>query len=73
MNDLVIRADGLQIDDLLAAILPLFELDLLCSCSTNHDGSCRGDLLDLEVEKKYLKAIYKTNPNVAPIGTYLSL
>ncbi len=68
MNDLVIRADGLQIDDLLTAILPLFELDSYVPAPLIMMAAVEGDLLDPEVEKKYLKAIYKTNPNVAPIA-----
>jgi L-fucose mutarotase len=30
-------------------------------------AASKGDTLDREVEKSYLKAIHKSNPNVAPI------
>ncbi len=65
-NDYIIRADGLKIPDLLEAILPLFELD-------SYDeplimmAAVEGDKLDPMVEGAYLKSIYKTNPDVAPV------
>jgi len=65
-NDYVIRADGLRIQDLLSAILPLFELDTF-----DHPlimmAAVEGDKIDPSVEKSYLESIHQTNPNVASI------
>ncbi len=66
-NDQVIRADGLSIPDLLEAILPLFELDSYVDHSLVMMAAVEGDELDPAVEKSYLKAIHKSNPDVAPI------
>lgn len=66
-NDFVIRADGLRIPDLLAAILPLFELDSYVDHPLAMMAAVEGDTLDPAVEESYLKAIHQTNPNVAPI------
>lgn len=67
MNNRVIRADGIRIPDLLMAILPLFEIDSYVPHPLVMMAAAEGDQLDPEVEREYLKAIYKTNPNVAPI------
>lgn len=66
-NTNVLRADGLQIADLLAAILPLFELDSFVAHPLSMMAAVPGDTLDPEVEKKYLKSIHQTNPSVPPI------
>ncbi len=66
-NDNVLRADGLKIDDLLEAILPLFELDSYVPHPLAMMGAVEGDTLDPKVEESYLKSIYKTNPGAAPI------
>jgi L-fucose mutarotase len=66
-NTLVLRADGLKIADLLAAILPLFELDAYVAYPLAMMASVPGDMLDPSVEEGYLKSIHKTNPQVAPI------
>ncbi|MBR8535879.1 L-fucose mutarotase [Carboxylicivirga sediminis] len=66
-NDRVIRADGLNINDLLEAILPLFELDSYASSPLIMMAAVDGDELDPSVERSYLSAIHQTNPNVAPI------
>ncbi len=66
-NNRVIRADGLRIPDLLEAILPLFELDSYVASPLTMMAAVEGDTLDPEVEKAYLAAIHKTNPNVPPI------
>ena len=66
-NDQVIRADGLSIPDLLEAILPLFELDSYVDHSLVMMAAVEGDELDPAVEKSYLRAIHKSNPDVAPI------
>lgn len=62
-----IRADGLRIADLLAAILPLFELDAYVDHPLIMMAAVEGDSLDPSVEKSYLKSIHQTNPIVVPI------
>lgn len=66
-NPNVLRADGLRIPDLLAAILPLFELDSYVPHPLAMMAATEGDLLDPSVEQSYLKAIYKTNPELSAI------
>jgi len=52
---------------LLAAILPLFELDAYVAHPLAMMAAVQGDKLDAEVERGYLKSIHQTNPSVAPI------
>lgn len=66
-NKNVLRADGLKIADLLAAILPLFELDAYVPHPLAMMAAVPGDSLDPTVEAGYLKNIHLTNPKVAPI------
>ncbi|MCF8373435.1 MAG: L-fucose mutarotase [Bacteroidales bacterium] len=66
-NSRVIRADGLKIADLLAAILPLFELDAYVDHALVMMAAVEGDKLDPQVEKSYLDSIHKTNPDKASI------
>jgi L-fucose mutarotase len=66
-NSRVLRADGLQIADLLSAILPLFELDSYVAHPLAMMAAVEGDELDPKVEESYLKSIHKTNPDVSPI------
>lgn len=66
-NDRVLRADGLHIPELLEAILPLFELDQYVEYPLIMMAATQNDVLDPDVEKTYLKAIKKSNPDVAPI------
>jgi len=66
-NRSVLRADGLRIPDLLAAILPLFELDSYVPNPLVMMSAIEGDTLDPSVEESYLKAIQKSNHNVAAI------
>lgn len=66
-NKNVLRADGLRIPDLLAAILPLFELDSYVASPLVMMAAVEGDELDPAVEQSYLVAIHKTYPNAAPI------
>ena len=61
-NDHVIRADGLQIPDLLEAVLPLFELDSYVPHPLVMMAPVEGDALDESVEAAYLDSIAKTNP-----------
>lgn len=66
-NSRVLRADGLRIPDILAAILPLFELDTYVPHPLVMMDAVEGDTLDPSVEKAYLESIRITNPDVAPI------
>jgi L-fucose mutarotase len=66
-NGRVLRADGLRISNLLEAILPLFELDSYVPHPLVMMAASKGDTLDREVEKSYLKAIHKSNPDIAAI------
>ncbi|HKM95042.1 MAG TPA: L-fucose mutarotase [Prolixibacteraceae bacterium] len=66
-NKNVLRADGLRVPDLLEAILPLFDLDTYVPHPLVMMAAVEGDTLEPEVEKSYLAAIHKTNPNAAPI------
>ncbi len=60
----VLRADGIQIHDLLKAILPLFELDKYVDNPLIMMDAVPGDELDPAVELRYLKSIHLTNPQV---------
>lgn len=66
-NKQVLRADGLRIPDLLAAILPLFELDAYVAHPLAMMAAVPGDTLDPNVEESYLKSIYITNPQAPAI------
>ena len=66
-NKNVLRADGLKIADLLAAILPLFELDAYVPHPLAMMAAVPGDNLDPTVEAGYLKSIHQTNPTVASV------
>jgi len=52
----VLRGDGLQIPDLLAGIIPLFELDRYADPLIMM-AAVKGDKLDPQVEVDYMKAI----------------
>ncbi|MGB0417041.1 MAG: L-fucose mutarotase [Coraliomargarita sp.] len=64
-NDTVIRADGLKIDALLDAILPLLELDEYVESPLFMMAAVEGDTLDPSVEAAYKVSIDKHLP-VAP-------
>jgi len=66
-NGRVLRADGLRIPELLAAILPLFELDSYVPHPLVMMEAVPGDQLDPSVEESYLKSIHITNPKAAAI------
>ena len=66
-NENVLRADGIKIPELLAAVLPLFELDSYVDSPLIMMAAVEGDTLDPVVEESYLKSIHKSNPNVADI------
>lgn len=67
VNKNIIRADGLNIPDLLAAILPLFELDAYVPHPLVMMAAVKGDRLDPEVEKSYMKSILISNPRAPMI------
>ena len=56
MGPKVIRADGLKVSDLLAAIIPLFELDSYAPPLVMM-AAVAGDTLDPSVEQRYLQAL----------------
>ncbi|QQL44728.1 L-fucose mutarotase [Sulfuriroseicoccus oceanibius] len=56
-NGRVIRADGLQIPDLLEAILPLFEIDSYADDPVVTMDAVPGDSLNPAVEASYLDAL----------------
>ena len=62
VNSLVIRADGLRIPDLLAAILPLFELDSYVPNPVVMMAAVKGDELNMTVEKSYMVEINQFYP-----------
>lgn len=64
----VIRADGLGIDRLLDAILPLFELDAYVDSPLAMMAAVPGDVLDPAVEAAYRVAIDRHTPRHASIA-----
>ena len=56
MGPKVIGADGLRVSDLLAAIIPLFELDSYAPPLIMM-AAVEGDTLDASVEQRYLQAL----------------
>jgi L-fucose mutarotase len=67
MNDLVIRADGLRIADLLDAVLPLFPLDEYVEAPTVMMACMAGDEPDPAVAGDYRAAIDRHAPETPPI------
>lgn len=67
-NDLVVRADGLKVADLLDAILPLFALDTYVDSPVMMMSPVPGDALDPEVEARYRTAVDKVWPDTPPIA-----
>ena len=66
-NKNVLRADGLGIPNLLAAIFPLFGLDSYVLSPLLMMAAVGGDELDPMVEQSFLVAIHKAYPNGALI------
>ena len=62
----VIRADGLRIDDLLAAILPLFELDRSPESPVTMMAAAAGDELDPNIEAEYLRVLRRHASDLGP-------
>ena len=67
MNDRVIRADGLLIEDLLGAVLPLFALDNYVDDPVVMMDSAQGDTPDPSVEAGYRAVIDEYAPGTPPI------
>lgn len=67
MNDLVIRADGLKVADLLDAMLPLFVLDEYVDAPVVMMACVAGDEPDPAVEGDYRAAIDRHAPDTPPI------
>jgi L-fucose mutarotase len=67
MNARVLRADGLKIADLLAAIMPLFTPDQYVDAPLTMMAAVAGAELDPSVERAYLAAIRQTWPDVPPV------
>ena len=66
-NNRIFRADGLRVDQLLGAILPLFELDSYVLHPLVMMAAVEGDVLDPKVEERYLNVVHQTNPQVPAI------
>jgi len=68
----VIRADGVSIEDLLSAILPLFPLDTFVDDKIVMMSAVKGDSFDVEIEKSYLKIIdqYFKNAKITKIDRF---
>ena len=62
LNNNVIRADGLKIQDLLNGILPLFEIDEYVNDPIIMMDAVSGDTLDPAIEEAYLIPIKKYAP-----------
>ena len=61
MGPQVIRADGLQVGDLLRAIIPLFELDSYAPPLVMM-AAVEGDSLDLDAQARYRQALSLQTP-----------
>ncbi len=68
MNETVIRADGLKIDALLDAILPLFALDNYVADPVVMMQVVEGDTADPTVENSYRAVIDKYAPETPAIA-----
>ena len=67
-NELVIRADGLRVADLLAAIVPLFPLDKYVESPLVMMDAAPGDELDLAVEASFREVFERHCPSRPPIS-----
>jgi len=67
VNDMVVRADGLRIPNLLDAILPLFALDAYVDSPVYMMDAGPGDTLDPLVEASYRTMIDKHWPETPAI------
>ena len=67
LHENAIRADGLKIQDLLAGILPLFEIDVYVDDPIAMMEAVLGDTLDPAVEESYLIPINRHFPDAPKI------
>lgn len=68
VNAHTLRADGLQIADLLDGILPLLELDSFIETPVSMMAPVEGDTADPAVEAAYREVIDRHAPDTPPIG-----
>ncbi len=68
VNPNTLRADGLQIPDMLRAILPLFELDNYIEAPVAMMAPVEGDLADPAIEASYQSILDELSPGVQTIG-----
>ena len=66
-NDRVLRADGIKVEPLLEAILPLFVLDPYVPSPLFMMAAVPGDTLDPEVEKAYRRPIDRIWPGTPEV------
>lgn len=67
LNDNIIRADGVKIQDLLMGILPLFEIDTYVNDPVVMMNAVNADTLDSTVEEAYLIPIKQYYPEAPAI------
>ena len=67
LHENTIRADGLKIQDLLAGILPFFEIDVYVDDPIAMMEAVSGDTLDPAVEESYLIPINRHCPDAPKI------
>ncbi len=67
-NDLVLRADGIRVPDLLDGILPLYPLDEYADSPVFMMAPVPGDEVDPVVELEYRAVVDKHAPNTPPIA-----
>ena len=73
LNDNVLRADGVKIQDLLMGILPLFEIDTYVNDPVVMMNAVNADTLDSTVEEAYLipiKQYYSEAPAITRIDRF---
>ena len=68
LNDNILRADGIKIQDLLMGILPLFEIDTYVNDPVVMMNAVNADTLDSTVEEAYLIPIKQYYPEVPAIA-----
>ena len=67
LNDNILRADGVKIQDLLMGILPLFEIDTYVNDPVVMMNAVNADTLDSTVEEAYLILIKQYCPEAPAI------
>lgn len=67
LNDNILRADGVKIQDLLMGILPLFEIDTYVNDPVVMMNAVNADTLDSTVEEAYLILIKQYYPEAPAI------